>query len=117
MLLLLLTACLCLGSTLDPLLIEHQSELSIKPCKFHLRDHFRPGEKITRKTIMMANKMKELDMKETSSKSLLSNVLDMDDDFRNTTLPTSNPVHHPSHVSGHQNGGFVRYLQTSKLLL
>ena len=56
-------------------------------------------------------------MKETSSKSLLSNVLDMDDDFRNTTLPTSNPVHHPSHVSGHQNGGFVRYLQTSKLLL
>ena len=29
---------------------------------------FRPGEKITRKTIMMANKMKELDMKETSSK-------------------------------------------------
>ena len=68
----------------------------------------RPGEKITRKTIMMADKMKELDMKETSSKSLLSNVLDMDDDFRNTTLPTTNPVHHPSHVSGHQNGGFVR---------
>ena len=59
---------------------------------------------------MMANKMKELDMKETSSKSLLSNVLDMDDDFRSTTLPTSaNPVHHPSHVSGHQNAGFVRW--------
>ena len=58
---------------------------------------------------MMANKMKELDMKETSSKSLLSNVLDMDDDFRNTTLPTTNPVHHPSHVAGHQNGGFVRW--------
>ena len=57
---------------------------------------------------MMANKMKELDMKETSSKSLLSNVSDMDDDFRKTTLPTNNPVHHPSHVSGHQNGGFVR---------
>ena len=57
---------------------------------------------------MMANKMKELDMKETSSKSLLSNVLDMDDDFRSTTLPTSAPVHHPSHVTGHQNAGFVR---------
>ena len=71
--------------------------------------YFRPGEKITRKTIMMANKMKELDMKETSSKSLLSNVLDMDDDFRNTTLPTTNVVHHPSHVAGHQNGGFVRW--------
>ena len=70
----------------------------------------RPGEKITRKTIMMANKMKELDMKETSSKSLLTNVLDMDDDFRNTTLATSvNPVHHPSHVTGHQNAGFVRW--------
>ena len=42
----------------------------------------RPGEKITRKTIMMQNKMKELDLKEKSSKSLLANVLDMDDDFR-----------------------------------
>merc|ERR1719270_795592 len=41
----------------------------------------RPGEKITRKTIMMQNKMKELDLKERSSKSLLANVLDMDDDF------------------------------------
>jgi hypothetical protein len=35
------------------------------------------GEKITRKTIMMQNKMKELDLKERSSKSLLANVLDM----------------------------------------
>ena len=42
----------------------------------------RPGEKITRKTIMIQNKMKELDLKERSSKSLLANVLDMDDDFR-----------------------------------
>ena len=39
----------------------------------------RPGEKITRKTIMMQNKMKELDLKEKSSKSLLANVLDIDD--------------------------------------
>ena len=31
---------------------------------------------------MMQNKMKELDLKERSSKSLLANVLDMDDDFR-----------------------------------
>ena len=80
-----------------------------RPTVFFSSQSFRPGEKITRKTIMMANKMKELDMKETSSKSLLSNVLDMDDDFRNTTLPTANPVHHPSHVAGHQNGGFVRW--------
>lgn len=46
----------------------------------------RPGEKITRKTIMMQNKMKELDLKERSSKSLLANVLDMDDDFRLVNL-------------------------------
>ena len=42
----------------------------------------RPGEKITRKTIMIQNKMKELDLQAKSSKSLLANVLDMDDDFR-----------------------------------
>lgn len=30
----------------------------------------------------MTNRMKELEMKEKSSKSLLANVLDMDDDFR-----------------------------------
>ena len=42
----------------------------------------RPGEKLTRKTIMMHSKMKQLDLKETSSKSLLANVLDMDDDYR-----------------------------------
>ncbi|XP_077296009.1 nicotinic acetylcholine receptor alpha6 [Arctopsyche grandis] len=42
----------------------------------------RPGKKITRKTIMMSNRMKELELKERSSKSLLANVLDIDDDFR-----------------------------------
>ena len=42
----------------------------------------RPGEKITRKTILMETKLKELDIKENSSKSLLANVLDMDDDFQ-----------------------------------
>lgn len=31
---------------------------------------------------MMQSKMKQLDLKETSSKSLLANVLDMDDDYR-----------------------------------
>jgi nicotinic acetylcholine receptor len=34
----------------------------------------RPGEKITRKTIMMQIKMKEMEQKEISSKSLLANV-------------------------------------------
>ena len=43
----------------------------------------RPGEKITKKSIMMGRKMRELDEKQAgNAKSLLSNVLDMDDDYR-----------------------------------
>jgi nicotinic acetylcholine receptor len=42
----------------------------------------RPGKKITRKTIMMHKKMKDLDKKDIVSKSLLVNVMDMEDDFR-----------------------------------
>lgn len=45
----------------------------------------RPGKKITRKTILMTNRMKEMELKERSSKSLLANVLDIDDDFRHCT--------------------------------
>lgn len=45
----------------------------------------RPGRKITRKTIMLSNRMKELELKERSSKSLLANVLDIDDDFRHVS--------------------------------
>ncbi|CAF4862147.1 unnamed protein product [Pieris macdunnoughi] len=47
----------------------------------------RPGKKITRKTIMMSNRMRELELKERSSKSLLANVLDIDDDFRHVPQP------------------------------
>ena len=36
----------------------------------------RPGEKITRKSILMQKKIKEIDKTEDSSKSLLANVLD-----------------------------------------
>ncbi|XP_073957778.1 neuronal acetylcholine receptor subunit alpha-7-like isoform X4 [Choristoneura fumiferana] len=56
----------------------------------------RPGKKITRKTILMSNRMRELELKERSSKSLLANVLDIDDDFRhgppppNSTASTGN---------------------------
>ena len=60
---------------------------------------------------MMAKKMKELDIKETSSKSLLSNVLDMDDDFRRSTLPrmVTPSIPHPSHVTPSQNNqGILR---------
>ena len=42
----------------------------------------RPGKKITRKTIMMQKKMKELDKTENVSRSLLVNVLDMEDNFK-----------------------------------
>ena len=81
-----------------------------RPTKFLSSQSFRPGEKITRKTIMMAKKMKELDIKETSSKSLLSNVLDMDDDFRRSTLPRiATQIPHPSHVKASQNNpGILR---------
>ena len=39
----------------------------------------------------------------------LTKVLDMDDDFRATTLPHNTPLHHPSLVISHQNSGFARY--------
>ena len=42
----------------------------------------RPGKKITRKTIMMQKKLKELDKTENVSRSLLVNVLDMEDNFK-----------------------------------
>ncbi|XP_021700030.1 neuronal acetylcholine receptor subunit alpha-7 isoform X2 [Aedes aegypti] len=45
----------------------------------------RPGKKITRKTILLSNRMKELELKERSSKSLLANVLDIEDDFRHAS--------------------------------
>ena len=55
----------------------------------------RPGEKITRKTILVQKKMKELDKKEMKSKTLLANVLDMDDDFHlsSTMLHSVHPYH------------------------
>ena len=41
---------------------------------------------------MLNNRMKELELKERSSKSLLANVLDIDDDFR----------HHADRLTGSQ---------------
>ena len=68
----------------------------------------RPGEKLTRKTILMENKLKELDVKENSSKSLLANVLDMDDDFRPaSTIPHDPQVANPVNIMKN-NGGFCR---------
>ena len=45
----------------------------------------RPGQTLTRKTIMMQTKMKKLDLKENHSKSLLANVLEMEDDYQPIT--------------------------------
>lgn len=63
----------------------------------------RPGRKISRKSILMSNRMKELELKERSSKSLLANVLDLDDNFVNQqglnssqTAIGSRYVHFPS---------------------
>jgi len=58
----------------------------------------RPGEKITRKTIQMQKKMKDLDKKDLRSKSLLANILDKDDDFHPSTMPHSVHPYHPSHA-------------------
>ena len=40
--------------------------------------------KITKKSIMMGKKMRELEAKEIGSKSVLSGALDMEDDFRSS---------------------------------
>nr|ASO96849.1 nicotinic acetylcholine receptor subunit alpha 6 [Rhyzopertha dominica] len=67
----------------------------------------RPGKKITRKTIMMNSRMKELELKERSSKSLLANVLDIDDDFRNVSGGGNNPS-----MTTALGSGFMRHPTT-----
>ena len=49
-----------------------------------LRMH-RPGETINRTTIQVQKKMKELDKKEMKCKSIISNILDQEEDFRPVT--------------------------------
>lgn len=69
----------------------------------------RPGEKLTMKTILMENKMKELDVKENSSKSLLANVLDMDDDFRPaSTMPHNYVYPQMANTAKNITGGVFR---------
>merc|ERR1712223_797041 len=41
----------------------------------------RPGNKITRQSISLQNKMRELEKGDQNSKSLLANVLDLEGDF------------------------------------
>lgn len=47
--------------------------------------------------------LRELELKERSSKSLLANVLDIDDDFRHGTLQSSSHTF----LRGHEDGGGV----------
>ena len=47
----------------------------------------RPGKEITRKKLIQNAKLRDLEMRERSSKSLLANVLDLDDDFRANNAP------------------------------
>jgi hypothetical protein len=69
----------------------------------------RPGEKITRKSILMQKKIKEIDKTEVSSKSLLANVLDMDDNFCATTIaPIINGNHQSYTKPALLNGCFTR---------
>lgn len=68
----------------------------------------RPGKKITRKTILMNSRMKELELKERSSKSLLANVLDIDDDFRNVTAGGGNNASMTTSLGG----AFLRHPTT-----
>ncbi|XP_076641331.1 nicotinic acetylcholine receptor alpha6 [Halictus rubicundus] len=51
----------------------------------------RPGKKTTKKNILMGNRMKDMELQERSSKSLLANVLDINDDFchKNSANPSS----------------------------
>lgn len=70
----------------------------------------RPGKKITRKTILMNSRMKELELKERSSKSLLANVLDIDDDFRSVSGATSGGNNATMTTS--LGAGFIRHPTT-----
>ncbi|XP_031623467.1 neuronal acetylcholine receptor subunit alpha-7 [Contarinia nasturtii] len=84
----------------------------------------RPGHKITRKSILISNRMKELELKERSSKSLLANVLDIEDDFRHQGLnssqtaigssfgrPTTVEEHHSSNCNHRDLHSILKELQ------
>ncbi|XP_033334149.1 nicotinic acetylcholine receptor alpha6 isoform X1 [Megalopta genalis] len=58
------------------------------PCLLRMS---RPGKKITKKNILMSNRMKDMELQERSSKSLLANVLDIDDDFRHKNSAANPP--------------------------
>ena len=52
----------------------------------------RPGEEITFKSILMTQKLKEMDKQEIFSKSLLANILDIDDNYCASKFTENNGV-------------------------
>lgn len=65
----------------------------------------RPGKKVTRKTILMNSRIKEMELKERSSRSLLANVLDMDDDFRSASGISYAPTYNSNLTNRYSSGG------------
>lgn len=65
----------------------------------------RPGKKVTRKTILMNSRIKEMELKERSSRSLLANVLDMDDDFRSASGISYAPTYTSNLTNRYSSGG------------
>ena len=70
----------------------------------------RPGDNITIKSILMTQKLKDMDKKEIFSKSLLANVLDIDDNFCASKISETNSIVHYNHSKGPLglNGCFAR---------
>ena len=69
----------------------------------------RPGDQITFKSILMTRKLKEMDKKEIFSKSLLANILDIDDNFCASKFnDNSGVVTNYTHVNPSPNGCFNR---------
>lgn len=66
----------------------------------------RPGSEPTRKRILNNSRMRDMELGERSSRSLLANVLDLDDDFRGIShQPNShhgNSMHNSSTFSGYK---------------
>ena len=66
----------------------------------------RPGKPVSRKNLMSNSKMREFELRERSSRSLLANVLDLDDDFRvNCNTPNFTGVKVDAHDSIHNFPG------------
>lgn len=61
----------------------------------------KPSQMTRKKSFVKTNKMRDLELRERSSKSLLANVLDLDDDFRAGATANNTSNHHNSNFSRH----------------